>query len=53
MTVTGAHDGFLGYFAGEEAPDAAVGQNVRVWIANVSPPGYTLTPRRPRDQKQR
>lgn len=47
-----ADDGFPGHFAGEEPPVAAVGQNVEVWIANVSPQGYTLTLRPPKGKKR-
>jgi hypothetical protein len=47
-----ADDGFPGHFAGEEPPVAAVGQNVEVWIANVSRQGYTLTLRPPKGKKR-
>ncbi len=47
-----ADDGFLGHFAGEEPPAAAIGQSVEVWIANVSPQGYTLTLRPPKSKKR-
>ncbi len=47
-----ADDGFPGHFVGEEPPVAAVGQNVEVWIANVSPQGYTLTLRPPKSKKR-
>jgi len=47
-----ADDGFHGHFAGEEPPVVGVGQNVEVWIANVSPQGYTLTLRPPKGKKR-
>ncbi len=47
-----ADDGFPGHFAGEEPPVVAVGQKVEVWIANVSPQGYTLTLRPPKGKKR-
>ncbi|HLH19744.1 MAG TPA: type III-B CRISPR module RAMP protein Cmr6 [Bryobacteraceae bacterium] len=47
-----ADDGFPGHFAGEEPPAVAIGQSAEIWIANVSPQGYTLTLRPPKDTKK-
>lgn len=47
-----AADGFLGHFAGEDPPQAGPGETVDVWVANVSPQGYTLTLRQPKDRKR-
>ncbi len=47
-----ADDGFPGHFASEEPPAVAIGQSAEVWIANVSPQGYTLTLRPPKGNKR-
>jgi CRISPR-associated protein Cmr6 len=47
-----ADDGFLGHFAGEEPPRVGIGEAVDVWVANVSPQGYTLTLRQPKERKR-
>jgi CRISPR-associated protein Cmr6 len=47
-----ADDGFLGHFAGEEPPRVGIGETVDVWVANVSPQGYTLTLRQPKERKR-
>jgi hypothetical protein len=47
-----AGDGFLGHFAGETAPQVGIGEAAEVWVANVSPRGYTLTLRPPKDRKR-
>ena len=45
-------DGFLGHFAGENPPQVGIGETTDVWVANVSPQGYTLTLRQPKDKKR-
>ncbi len=47
-----ADDGFLGHFAGEDPPQVGTGETVDVWVANVSPQGYTLTLRQPKKEKR-
>jgi CRISPR-associated protein Cmr6 len=47
-----ADDEFVGHFAGEEPPPVSIGEKVEVWIANVSPQGYTLTLRPPQGQSK-
>lgn len=47
-----AADGFLGHFAGEDPPQVGTGETVDVWVANVSPQGYTLTRRQLKDRKR-
>lgn len=48
-----ADDGLVGHFAGEEPPQVPVGATVEVWVANVSPQGYTLTCKQPEKRKGR
>lgn len=38
-----ADDGFIGHIASGNTPSVEVGQSVELWIANVSPQGYTLS----------
>jgi CRISPR-associated protein Cmr6 len=47
-----ADDGFLGHFAGDDPPQVGNGETVDVWVANVSPQGYTLTRRQPKGRKR-
>jgi CRISPR-associated protein Cmr6 len=43
-----ADDGCVGHFASEAPPAIEVGQTTSVWIANVSPQGYTFTQVQPK-----
>jgi CRISPR-associated protein Cmr6 len=46
-----ADDDFVGHFAGETPPNVEVGQSTEVWVANVSPQGYTFTQVQPKISK--
>ncbi len=46
-----ADDGLIGHFAGETPPSVDVGQTIPVWVANVSPQGYTFTQAQPKISK--
>ena len=46
-----APDGFVGHFASEAPPNVDVDQTINVWVANVSPQGYTLTQAQPKISK--
>lgn len=47
-----ADDGLLGHFAGETPPQVGIGETAEAWVANVSPQGYTLTLRQPKDKRR-
>jgi len=42
-----ADDGFAGHVAAGEPPPVEVGKTVELWVANVSPEGYTLSTTEP------
>jgi CRISPR-associated protein Cmr6 len=46
-----ADDGSVGHFANEEPPHVDLGQTTEVWVANVSPQGYTFTRVQPKISK--
>ena len=48
-----AADEFVGHFASEAPPNVEVGQTIDVWVANVSPQGYTFTQVQPKISKPR
>lgn len=48
-----ADDGFVGHFASEEPPNVEIGRTIEVWVANVSPQGYTFTRVQPKVGKPR
>jgi len=47
-----ADDDFIGHFANEAAPAVDVGETTEVWVANVSPQGYTFTGNAPKVSKK-